>query len=298
MVNDIPQLQGIHVLCADLSVSQQFYTGILGLKNNARKDGKVNLALISQPHGLQLQLLPGALNGKGCKGAGMVSHIGFQVPENSLEHWMDLFEERDIIYNKPMVRFGERYIKFTDPDGMRLELIECKKTPRTDATAQTTIFEVDIQYLSSVTLCQHTPGLIEQLLTQNLGYTLTHTGIQRRKYCRKDLDQSCSIELTDLPNEKQGRTGCGTVSHLSFGIIGGAPAVEEFIAQCSSTALNYTFTQSEQHFAARLEISGFIPLELVDNHSDKDISRSISGKDVKSTIDMGPPDAMHLGISA
>ena len=60
---------------------------------------------------------------QGRKGAGMATEIGYAVPNGSLKFWQERFEKFNVIYNKPAEKFGEKYLTFLDPDGLKIELI-------------------------------------------------------------------------------------------------------------------------------------------------------------------------------
>lgn len=52
----------------------------------------------------------------------MATEIGYSVPEESLDFWIKRFEEFNVTYNKVAEKFGEKYLTFLDPDGLKLEL--------------------------------------------------------------------------------------------------------------------------------------------------------------------------------
>ena len=56
----------------------------------------------------------------------MATEIGYSVPKGSLDFWQKRFDQYNVIYNKPAEKFGEKYLTFLDPVGLKLELIESK----------------------------------------------------------------------------------------------------------------------------------------------------------------------------
>src|SRR5690606_8030015 len=82
---------------------------------------------------------------QGRKGAGMATEIGYAVPEGSFDFWMKRFDAHNVIYNKPSEKFGEKYLSFLDPDGLKLELVIPKQaderqpweTPEVNASVAT-----------------------------------------------------------------------------------------------------------------------------------------------------------------
>jgi glyoxalase family protein len=55
---------------------------------------------------------------------GIATEIGYSVPVGSLDFWLKRFEEHNVIYNKPAEKFGQKYLTFLDPDGLKLEMVE------------------------------------------------------------------------------------------------------------------------------------------------------------------------------
>src|SRR6478736_5188621 len=132
MTNTILGIHHITAIAGDAKRNFDFYTKVLGLRFIKKT---VNF---DDPHtyhfyfgdyegtpGSILTFFPwGSEIRQGKRGAGMATEIGYSVPVGSLDFWIKRFEEHNVIYNKPAEKFGQKYLTFLDPDGLKLELTE------------------------------------------------------------------------------------------------------------------------------------------------------------------------------
>lgn len=154
---------------------------------------------------------------QGRRGSGMATEIGYSVPKGSLDFWIKRFEQYNVIYNKPAEKFGERYLTFLDPDGLKLELIESTaedtrkpwETDEVKADAATRGFH-------NVTLTLTDITGTAAVLTDIFGYKLIAQEGNRYRYATNAVDQAAIVDLVELPNEVRGRGANGTVHHVAF----------------------------------------------------------------------------------
>ncbi len=147
----------------------------------------------------------------------MATEIGYSVPEGSLDFWVKRFEEKNVIYNKPAQKFGEKYLTFLDPDGLKLELVETKtkderkpfETAEVKANTATRGF-----YNTTLTLNNVQPTAA--ILTDVFGYTLVDKDVNRYRYATDSIGTANVIDLVELPAEQRGIGAGGTVHHIAF----------------------------------------------------------------------------------
>ena len=53
----------------------------------------------------------------------MATNIGYTVPEGSLDFWSDRFKQFNVKHANADQKFGEKFLSFQDPDGLKLDLI-------------------------------------------------------------------------------------------------------------------------------------------------------------------------------
>ena len=65
---------------------------------------------------------PGAR--RGARGSGQVTTVSFAVPRNSMAFWKERLRATHVIAEEIEGRFGCNALRFLDPDGLQLELVE------------------------------------------------------------------------------------------------------------------------------------------------------------------------------
>lgn len=123
-------LHHISVVVGDPHQNRTFYRDVLGLRLTKRT---VNH---DEPHvyhlyygdlvgtpGTTFTAFPYPLDPGGRVGAGQPGETAFTVPEGSLEYWTDRLADHGIETDEE-TRFGERVLRFEDPDGLPLALVE------------------------------------------------------------------------------------------------------------------------------------------------------------------------------
>lgn len=225
MKKDVLGIHHITAIAGDARRNFDFYTKVLGLRFIKRT---VNF---DDPHtyhfyfgdeqgtpGTILTFFPwGSAVRQGKRGAGMATEIGYSVPSGSLGFWEQRFKEHNIIYNKKAEKFGEQYLTFLDPDGLKIELTEIK-TADDRAPYITTGIGAEVAtrgfYNSTLTLNNVKPTA--DILTDVLGYQLIGQEVNRYRYATDAIGTANVIDLVELPAENRGIGAGGTVHHIAF----------------------------------------------------------------------------------
>ena len=124
---------GIHHISAMVNDAQRninFYAGVLGLrlvKKTINFDRPEVYHLYfgnetGQP-GTVITFFPWAKQLKGRIGTGQVGVTSYVIPKGSTTFWKNRLQKFGVVFTSS-IRFGEKYLKFNDPDGLQLELIE------------------------------------------------------------------------------------------------------------------------------------------------------------------------------
>lgn len=224
MNNRILGLHHITAIAGNAKKNYDFYTRILGLRLIKKT---VNF---DDPHtyhfyygdeqgtpGSILTFFPweGIMTGR--RGSRQVTEIGYSVPAGSLEFWQNRFEENNVIYNKPAEKFGERYLTFLDPDGLKFELTEVK-TP--DARVQWTTPEISKENATHgfhhVTITTNKMDGTAKVLTDIFGYKLEKTEVNRSRFVTDAVTYAAIVDLVEAPGEAVGHVASGSVHHVAF----------------------------------------------------------------------------------
>lgn len=130
------QTSGIHHITSitrDAQKTVDFYAGILGLrlvKRTVNFDGPGTYHLYFGNHvgspGTAITFFPYPTSRKGRIGGGQVAYTMYAVPEESLAFWQDRLESFGISFEL-VERFGEQLLRFSDWDGLGIEIVERAK---------------------------------------------------------------------------------------------------------------------------------------------------------------------------
>ncbi len=152
----------------------------------------------------------------GRRGSSQATETAFRVPEGSLDFWVKRFEKYNVIYNKPSTRFEQQYLVFTDPDGLKLELVETFDQLTTPFVTDEIGPDVAIAgfYNSTLTVNDHVSTA--ELLTDVFGYELIEQEVNRYRYGSKAGVLGNTLDLVSLPNEATGHVAGGSVHHVAF----------------------------------------------------------------------------------
>jgi len=165
--------------------------------------------------GTILTFFPFANAGPGRAGAGMASAVAYRVPPGGLEAWMVRLAEDAIDFAGPADRFGERLIVLTDPDGLRIELIEVTGPKGADGDRA----PVDDGF-HSVTLWPSDLAPTARLLTDLFGYQEAGQeatdGTERLRFRSPASGRGAVVDLIRSDTRSIGRQGAGSIHHVAF----------------------------------------------------------------------------------
>ena len=224
MNNEILGIHHVTAIAGNAKRNYDFYTGILGLRLIKKT---VNF---DDPHtyhfyygdeqgnpGSILTFFPWEGIQTGRRGTKQVTEIGYSVPAGSLEFWQERFEANNVIYNKPALKFGERYLTFLDPDGLKFELTEAKtpdNRPQWETKAVTKANAV--HGFHHVTITTNKMEGTAAVLTQVFGYQLAATEVNRHRFMTTAVEHAAIVDLVEAPGETIGHVGGGSVHHVAF----------------------------------------------------------------------------------
>ncbi|WP_224998522.1 ring-cleaving dioxygenase [Cesiribacter sp. SM1] len=224
MENKILGIHHITAIAGSAKRNYDFYTRVLGLrllKKTVNFDDPYTYHLYYGDEqgspGTILTFFPYEQVNPGRRGTGMATEIGYAVPADSFDFWIDHFDRNGVIYNKPAEKFGEKYLTFLDPDGLKLELT-VSKAP--DARKPWTTDEVGEAYATrgfhhtTITLEDVKPTA--RVLTEVLGYRLAEQHVNRYRYVCEAGSTAAIIDLVEAKGEQPGFVAGGAIHHIAF----------------------------------------------------------------------------------
>ncbi|MGN7176651.1 ring-cleaving dioxygenase [Cytobacillus sp. SAFR-174] len=214
---------GIHHISAIVGHPQEnidFYAGVLGLRMvkqtvNFDDPGTYHLYFGNNEGkpGTIITFFPWANAFGGEIGDGQVGVTSYAIPKGSLGFWRERFEKYKISYTTEK-RFGEESIRFQDPHGLVLEMVERDEGERNTWTLGGITPDVAVKGFAGATLYSSQPEQTADLLERVMG--LERIG-EEGEIIR--FQSSASIgNVIDLnkTSGKRGRMGVGTVHHIAW----------------------------------------------------------------------------------
>jgi|SRR5579859_2281399 len=220
-------VMGMHhitAIASDARRNLEFYTKVLGLrlvKKTVNFDDPETYHFYfgneaGEP-GTILTFFPWEGISTGLYGRGMVSEIGYSVPGDSLAFWQDRFTRLHVQHGNIGEKFGEQYLPFTDPDGLRLQLISSKSpdSRKPWETADVTAGTATKGFHSISITTKEIEGTAS-VLTDILGYKLDSQEGNRYRFRTDTIGTANLVDLVLDTNAPAGYTAGGTTHHVAF----------------------------------------------------------------------------------
>jgi len=222
------KIAGLHHVTAIASDPQRnldFYVGLLGLRLVKRTinfdDPGTYHFYFGDARGTPGTILtffpwPGARRGH--RGVGQVEAAAFAISPDSAGYWLDRFKEQHVTAEKTSARFGEEVIRFTDPDGLLLELVASSSIAQVESWADSTVpAEHSLHGFHSVSAALEGYERTAQLLTESFGYRLVKESGNRFRFAAPSQSGPGRIvDLLCMPDRREGHVSAGSVHHIAF----------------------------------------------------------------------------------
>jgi glyoxalase family protein len=217
---------GLHHVTAIASAPQQnldFYTELLGLRFVKRT---INFDDPGTYHfyfgddtgspGTILTFFPWPHATRGSKGIGETSATAFLVPKSSLLYWQQRLLKAGVTFEDGDVRFGDPVLRFTDPDGLQLELVG-RDIPPAEHPPRTSVVlpEHSIRGFFGVTLCEAGFEGTASILTK-MGFKQTAREGERYRFSASSSALGSHVDIVVQTQLMYGRMGAGSVHHIAF----------------------------------------------------------------------------------
>jgi glyoxalase family protein len=222
-----PAITGIHhvtAIAGDPQRNLDFYTELLGLRLvkltvNFDDPGTYHFYFGNErgAPGSILTFFPWAGVRRGSVGNGQVSATTFAVAPDALEFWHERLTASGTPAELGDERFGERVLRFVDPDGLPLELIGTTLARPEDAwTGAGLPRAAAICGFHSATLQEEGYEATATLLESVMGLRpLGHEG-NRYRYQAGEGGSGTIVDVVCAPDGRYGNSGAGTVHHIAW----------------------------------------------------------------------------------
>ncbi|KML41124.1 MAG: ring-cleaving dioxygenase [Bacillota bacterium] len=214
---------GIHHISAIVGHPQEnidFYAGVLGLRMvkqtvNFDDPGTYHLYFGNNEGkpGTIITFFPWANAFQGEIGDGQVGVTSYAIPRGALEFWKDRFKKFKISYTMER-RFSEESIRFQDPHGLVLEMVERDEGETNIWTFGGITPDVAVKGFAGATLYSSQPEQTAHLLKSVMGLErIGEEGEIIRFQSSAPIGNIIDLKKT---SGKRGRMGVGTVHHIAW----------------------------------------------------------------------------------
>ncbi|MEX2573076.1 MAG: VOC family protein [Balneolaceae bacterium] len=218
--------RGIHhisIISGDGQRNAEFYVSILGLRMvlktvNQDDPGSYHLFYANgsgQP-GSSITFFPwpDAIQGK--TASGQATAVSFAVPDHSVDYWIERLGEKGMGFEGPFKRFGKQTIRFSDPDGLQIELVfDSAANVQAGWEGGSVPAEAGIRGFWSSTLRLDETEQTAAVLKEVMGFKEEMTEGNLALYQTKaPIGHSIITERAESP--RYGRNGRGIVHHIAF----------------------------------------------------------------------------------
>jgi glyoxalase family protein len=221
------EILGIHHITAiagDPQGNIDFYAGLLGLRLikvtvNYDDPGTYHFYYgdgAGNP-GTIITFFPWPDAPRGRHGTGQVTETAFAVPVGAIDYWAGRLSEYGTTFDGPFQRFGEQAISFSDPDGLKIELIESEHIRADRINTYSRIPpESAIHGFHSATLAETGHQKTSSLLTETMGFRLIGEEGNRFRYIVGTGGTGMKVDILCKPELERGAVLVGTVHHIAW----------------------------------------------------------------------------------
>jgi glyoxalase family protein len=215
-----------HVTCiaGDAQENLDFYVALLGMrlvKKSVNQDDPGTYHLfyadrVGNP-GTDLTFFPWPQMEHGRLGIGLTVEVSFAVKPRSLPYWQDRLQRYSVVHNVIERRFGERTLSFKDVHGLQLCLVETDDEQQFVPWENSPVpAEHQLRGMHSVRLWERKLEHTEKILTQRMGFVLLGAEDGWHRYGVDGGGSGKLIEIKELPEERRGQSGIGSVHHVAW----------------------------------------------------------------------------------
>lgn len=224
MENRILGLHHITAIADHAQRNYKFYTEVLGLRMvkktvNFDDPGTYHFYFgdeVGTP-GTILTFFPWEGIGKGSNGSGMATAIGYSIPASSFDFWKERFTQFNVVHGNVEEKFGEQFLPFEDPDGLKLELVVAAHQDNRRPWITTDVKEnVAIRGFHHVSLTLRSVAPTAAILTDVFGYKLLAQEGNKHRFVTDAVETASIVDIVEAPEMGRGRNAAGTNHHIAF----------------------------------------------------------------------------------
>jgi len=223
-------ISSLHHVTATVSTAQDdldFYTGLLGQRLVKKTVNFDNTRVYHFYYGDErgspgtiMTTFPYAHLGvrQGVHGAGQITETSFSVPAGSLPFWRQRLATTGVRYVDEPSGFGEEVLRFTDPSGLVIRLVESQADERAPWTKPDIDAPAAVRGIHSVTLTVRDPKATLAFMTDFMDTAIVGEAERAMRVSVNGDAAGRLVELVRADDAPQAVNGIGTVHHVAFAI--------------------------------------------------------------------------------
>ncbi|PEN11495.1 glyoxalase [Longibacter salinarum] len=226
MESNSSSVHGLHHVTAisgEPRATLDFYQRVLGLrlvKRSVNQDAPETYHLFfadgAGSPGTDLTFFPWPDLPPGQPGVGQVVEIPLAVPQGTMDYWQDRLVEAGAEVAERSKRFGEPTLAFTDPDGMRLAIVETSDEREFTPWEESPVpVDKQIRGMHSVRIWERRLEATEAVLTRVMGLEKVGEDDGWHRY-GIDGRSGTLAEIKIVDDGQHGQGGPGTVHHAAW----------------------------------------------------------------------------------
>ncbi|WP_026691162.1 ring-cleaving dioxygenase [Alteribacter aurantiacus] len=216
-------IQGIHHITAIVGNPQEnvdFYVDVLGLRLvkktvNFDDPGTYHLYFGDKEGSPSTIMTTFPWDGaaKGRIGTGQVGVTSFVVPTGAIPFWEERLTKKQCYFEKG-TRFNQEVVSFTDPHGLKLEIVARDQGPKSEWSYEEITKDTAIKGFGGAILYTSSPDKTGELLTEVMGLEKVGTDGNFVRY-QAEGELGNVIDL-DTSVTEVGTLGVGTIHHIAW----------------------------------------------------------------------------------
>ncbi|MBV8813207.1 MAG: ring-cleaving dioxygenase, partial [Verrucomicrobia bacterium] len=151
-------------------------------------------------------------------GSSEVTATAFTIPSGSAGYWLERLKGFHVFAERAPRRFGEEVVRFADPDGTMMELIESVPSDAVFPWSESPVpAEYAVRGFHSVSLSLQSSQKTAELITDIFGYQLVQESENRSRFIAAGgAGPGRAIDLISVPDLHSGQIAAGSVHHIAF----------------------------------------------------------------------------------
>ena len=153
---------------------------------------------------------------RGVYGTGEACLISFAIPQKSMDFWIGRLNKYDILFHGPDKKFGFDCLSFSDPDGLRIELVEDDVDHLSGWETQDLPRRYSIKKFFGTTICLSSTLKTENLLKNVLGFKEYAKNGNIKRFTCGEGDHEARFDIRT--DEESGRAlqSAGSIHHIAW----------------------------------------------------------------------------------